>query len=79
MVAIRAIRGHDPHRLVLAVPVCAPETADELRGAVDELVCLACPPDFRGVGRWYARFDPTADAEVLDLLERARETPSPAW
>ena len=78
MVAIRAIREHQPRRIVLAVPVCAPETAEELRGEVDDVVCGARPRDFIGVGLWYERFDPTSDEEVLDLLERARETASPS-
>jgi predicted phosphoribosyltransferase len=78
MVAIRAIREHQPRRIVLAVPVCAPETADELRGEVDEVVCAARPQNFLGVGLWYERFDPTTDEEVLELLERARETVSPS-
>jgi putative phosphoribosyl transferase len=76
--AIRAIRKHQPRRIVLAVPVCAPETVDELRGEVDDIVCAARPQNFIGVGLWYERFDQTTDEEVQDLLERAREPASPS-
>ncbi len=69
--AVRAIRTRQPHRIVLAVPVCAPETAAALRGEVDDLICVESPPDFMAVGRWYEDFDQTSDHEVIDLLARA--------
>jgi putative phosphoribosyl transferase len=69
--AVRAIRTWQPHRIVLAVPVCAPETAAVLRGEVDDLICVEAPPDFIAVGRWYEDFDQTSDQEVIDLLARA--------
>lgn len=68
--ALRALRPRRPHRLLLAVPVCARDTATRL-GSVAEVVCLLRPPDFGAVGRWYERFDQTTDAEVLDLLGRS--------
>ncbi|HLZ69891.1 MAG TPA: phosphoribosyltransferase [Dehalococcoidia bacterium] len=74
--AIRAIRAARPRRIVLAVPVCPPETAAALRSEVDELVCVESPADFLAVGRWYENFDQTSDEEVIELLARARrETP----
>ncbi|HAQ74372.1 MAG TPA: phosphoribosyltransferase, partial [Pseudomonas sp.] len=42
-----------------------------LQGEVDELICLAMPEPFIGVGRHYANFDQTSDEEVIDLLRRA--------
>ncbi len=69
--AVRAIRTRQPRRIVLAVPVCAPETAAALRGEVDDLICVESPPDFIAVGRWYEDFDQTSDQEVIDLLARA--------
>jgi putative phosphoribosyl transferase len=72
--ALRALRQRRPHRLVLAVPACAPETAARLEGVADEVVCLIAPADFNAVGWWYANFDQTSDNEVLDLLDRASDT-----
>lgn len=69
--AIRAIRKQNPKRLVLAIPVCAPETASKIRPEVDDLVCLQAPLDFRAVGFWYHDFDQTSDDEVIELLRRA--------
>ncbi|MBG0830874.1 phosphoribosyltransferase [Planomonospora sp. ID67723] len=75
--ALRAVGAGRPGRLVLAVPVAAPETARAMRTEADEVVTLATPPDFYAVGQWYRRFDQLGDADVLDLLDtwaRARDS-----
>ena len=69
--AVEALRGQGPARIVVAVPVSAPETCEELRHEVDEIVCAATPQPFRGVGLWYEDFSQTTDGEVRELLERA--------
>jgi putative phosphoribosyl transferase len=69
-----ALRAHHPRRLVLAVPVCSPDTAERLRGVADDVVCVHCPSDLRAVGQWYDRFDQTTDDEVLAVLDRHRRT-----
>jgi putative phosphoribosyl transferase len=68
--ALLALRERHPARLILAAPVCAPETAQRLRVLADEVVCLAAPLHFGAVGAWYEEFAPTSDAEVLELLGR---------
>ena len=75
--AIVALRCQQPRRLVLAVPVCPPETAVALRPQVDDLVALSTPPDFHAVGLWYETFTQTSDDEVIDLLERAWQNTGP--
>jgi len=70
--AILAARSRNPRRIILAVPVCAPETDTELAGDVDELVCLHTPDRFIAVGFWYQNFGQTTDAQVIELLEEAR-------
>ncbi|MET9970098.1 phosphoribosyltransferase family protein [Streptomyces sp. NPDC006356] len=67
-VALRAVRAQGPERLVLAVPVCAPEAAEELRRLVDEFVCLHQPRLFSAVGEWYEDFGQLTDADVLEAL-----------
>lgn len=47
------------------------DVIEVLQGEVDELICLAMPEPFIGVGRHYANFDQTSDEEVIDLLRRA--------
>src|SRR5437764_11363800 len=71
--AAQALRQQDPARIVVAVPVSAPDTCDEYRIGVDEIICAATPDPFWGVGLWYDDFSQTTDEEVHDLLERARK------
>jgi predicted phosphoribosyltransferase len=66
--AVRAVRAADPSRVVVAVPVGAPETCREFAGIADEIVCPLTPGGFAAVGEWYLDFSPTSDEEVRELL-----------
>jgi putative phosphoribosyl transferase len=70
--AASALRQQDPARIVVAVPVSAPQTCDEYRMGVDEIICAVTPEPFYGVGRWYRDFSQTTDEEVRELLKRSR-------
>jgi predicted phosphoribosyltransferase len=69
--ALQIARAHGAARVVLAVPVAAPDTLDELRPLADEIVCCLTPPDFTAVGLWYSDFRPVSDDDVMALLEGA--------
>ncbi|MFK4728077.1 phosphoribosyltransferase family protein [Agromyces mediolanus] len=69
--AARVLRALGAAGLVLAVPVAAPQALAELEG-LDEIVAVAAPAVFHAVGSWYVEFTQTADAEVDELLRRAR-------
>jgi putative phosphoribosyl transferase len=75
--ALRALRAAGTERLVLAVPVCAPDTAQRLAGLADDVLCVESPPSFGAVGTWYEDFRQTSDEEVVDLLARARAAVAP--
>lgn len=75
--AVRALRHAGARRIVLAVPVAAPDSALRLARLADEVVCLATPADFRAVSLWYRKFGQTSDEEVVELLQRA-SAPAPA-
>jgi putative phosphoribosyl transferase len=68
--ALRAIRKRRPKTLVLAIPVAASDTAEALRGEVDDLVCLETPRYFDAVGAFYADFRQIEDKEVAAILAR---------
>jgi putative phosphoribosyl transferase len=70
--AIMALREESPARIVVAVPVAARDTCEELRDVADEIVCLETPEPFDAVGLWYQNFSQTSDREVHDLLTRCR-------
>ena len=69
--AAAALRQQQPARIVVAVPVAAPQTCDEYRMGVDEIICAVTPEPFQAVGLWYKDFSQTTDEEVHDLLRRA--------
>jgi putative phosphoribosyl transferase len=74
--AVRALRTQAPSRIVVAVPVSAADTAEELRSEADAVVTVATPEPFLAVGRWYRDFDQVEDAEVRRLLAEARRAPA---
>lgn len=69
--ALKGLARAGARRLVLAIPVGPREVIEALREEVDEVVCLAMPEPFIGVGLHYANFDQTSDEQVIDLLQRA--------
>lgn len=69
--AVMALRDLKPARIVVAVPVGAPETCTRLRMLADEVECVERPRDFDAVGRWYDDFTQTTDDEVRALLADA--------
>lgn len=66
--AILGLRRGKPKRLVLAVPVAPPDTVQQLRREVDDIVCLETPSFFQAIGRFYRDFEQTSDQEVIELL-----------
>jgi len=79
LAAVEALRRQGPARIVVAVPVAAPETCAELAKKADEAICVATPDPFYAVGIWYEDFSQTSDEEVRQLLSEAqRQAPNSA-
>jgi predicted phosphoribosyltransferase len=76
--AVEALRQYRPRRIVVAVPVGAPDTCDQFRDWADDVVCATRPDDFLAVGAYYADFSQTTDEEVKRLLREAAERRTPA-
>ncbi len=70
--AIQSLRVAGPRRIVLAVPVAATQSLDELSPLVDEVVCLHSTPELYAIGAWYDDFEQVPDREVIRLLEGSR-------
>ncbi|SNY73534.1 phosphoribosyltransferase [Paractinoplanes atraurantiacus] len=66
--ALRWLHGRHPARLIVAVPVCAPQARDALTGDADAVICLSAPPQFRAVGQWYYDFTQLTDFDVARAL-----------
>jgi putative phosphoribosyl transferase len=75
LAAVRSLGERGAKRVILAVPVAAPESAAALRRHADEVVCVEAPADLWAVGYWYEDFRPTTDEEVSTLLAEYGETP----
>ena len=76
--ACHVARAHGAARVVLAVPVAAPDSVKALSDDADEIICVEQPSWLRSVGEWYDDFTQVDDQTVVDLLERAhrRDTTS---
>jgi len=66
--AVQALRAMEPKHVIVAVPVGAAQTCEDLRAIADEAICLRTPEPFEAVGLWYDDFTQTTDAEVHALL-----------
>lgn len=75
--ALMALRARHPHRLVLAVPVCAQRSAERLGDIAERVVCVESSADFLAVSQWYEDFGQVSDDEVIDLLGRRADSPLP--
>jgi predicted phosphoribosyltransferase len=68
--AVAALRRSECARIIVAVPVGAPDTCRELRREADEVICLHAPERFQAVGQFYEDFGQTTDDEVRYLLSQ---------
>jgi putative phosphoribosyl transferase len=68
--AVQAVRAHHPARIVVAAPVGAAESCEQLADVADEAICARTPEPFSAVGLWYHDFSQTSDEEVRSLLRR---------
>ena len=74
--AVEAVRRLHPSRVVVEVPVGAPETCHELALMADDMICVEMPVPFTAVGVWYDDFSQTTDDEVRALLDAAARAPA---
>ncbi|MCI0389103.1 MAG: phosphoribosyltransferase [Acidobacteria bacterium] len=69
--AALALRRHLPSRIVVAAPVAAGSTCDELSNEVDEVICAETPEPFHAISLWYRDFTQTTDDQVRELLAQS--------
>lgn len=71
--SIKALKKLQPKKIIIAVPVAALSTINEIKLLVDEVICPITPVNFIAVGKWYHDFNQTEDKEVIDLLQLQSE------
>jgi len=69
--AVRSVLLLGAARVIVAVPVAAPDAVERLDAEGSEVVVVGAPASFGAVGQFYDRFAPTTDEEVERLLARA--------
>ena len=74
LASLTALRLQHPRRLVFGAPVCSAEGAQAVARQADDVICVAVPDRFFGVGAWYHDFTQTTDEEVMELLVRGQES-----
>jgi predicted phosphoribosyltransferase len=67
--AVEALRKRGAAYIVVAVPVAPAAAISQLRGAADQVICLAEPEPFTSVGEWYRDFHEVTDREVCQILD----------
>jgi len=72
--AVAALRKQRPKEIIIAVPTASPETCEEFRADVDDIICAVTPTLFYAVGASYEDFPQTTDEEVQELLRAAHQT-----
>ncbi len=68
--AIRSVRSKGPQKIVLAVPVAAPDSLRVIAPEVYSVVCPFAPDSFEAVGSFYEEFGQTSDEEVIHFCRR---------
>ena len=66
--AIEDLRKAKAKKIIVALPVSPPDTAERLRKKANEVIVLATPEPFEAVGLWYGEFPQMEDEEVMRLL-----------
>ncbi len=69
LAAVRYLRRQKAGHIVLAVPVAATDSYNQLKKEVDELICLNVRDDFYAVGQFYREFPQVEDEEAKRLLQ----------
>jgi predicted phosphoribosyltransferase len=68
--AVLALRKLGPKSIVVAVPVAATSTVDEMRAEVEDVVCLESHRDLGAIGLYYSDFAQVSDGEVIAAMNR---------
>ncbi len=69
--AIDAVNQQSPLKIIVAIPVAAPDSVKTLRQMVDTVICPLQPNQLSSIGQWYEDFSQVSDTTVIDLLNQA--------
>lgn len=67
--AIKVVRSFNPEEVIVAVPVIASDSLEEVKKIADRVIYLEAPEMFFAVGQFYQNFSQITDEEVKKILE----------
>ncbi|HLD60116.1 MAG TPA: phosphoribosyltransferase family protein [Candidatus Bilamarchaeaceae archaeon] len=66
--AIKLVKRQKPARIVVVVPVSAPDAAEKIRKEVDDFVCLIVS-EFMAISQFYDSFPQVEDEDAIKILK----------
>jgi len=73
IVGAKLLKKRGAKKIILSVPICAGQTADEIKSEhkeIDNIICVEMSYNMNAVGNWYENFNQTSDEEVIELLKK---------
>ncbi len=70
--AVHFLQKQNPAKIIVAVPVGAFTSIQELAGKVDQIVCPLVPEEFLAVNQFYENFDQVENDDALQILNKVR-------
>lgn len=69
MAVIKYLKKKKAREIILAVPVIALDTFNQLKKSVKEIITLKKPESFMAVGQFYQQFYPVTDKQIKEILQ----------
>ncbi|NGX33583.1 MAG: putative phosphoribosyl transferase [Candidatus Anoxychlamydiales bacterium] len=73
LVTIKSAKARKVKKIIVAVPVIAPDSLRKIEKEVDQVIYLEASQSFGAVGQFYEYFDQIDDKTVIELLKKAHE------
>ncbi len=70
--AVHFLQKKNPAKIIIAVPVGAATSIQELEDKVDQIVCPLVPQEFEAVNQFYEDFDQVENEDALQILKYVR-------
>jgi predicted phosphoribosyltransferase len=70
--ALQAVRDRGAEEVILAAPVAAAQSVEELKKEADKIVTVLTPQDMGAIGFYYRDFHQLDDQTVVEILESRR-------
>ena len=70
LATIKAVKEKNPKKIIVIIPVIAPNSILKIEKEVDQMIFLDASKSFGAVGEFYEHFEQVDDSEVIKLLKK---------